>query len=160
MASVVAQQLKQKKAFSSGEEEVLLGLQIAASRVMEPWMQFLKTTAQMTASQYNVLRILRGSHPGRVTCTEIVDRMIARDPDVTRLIDRLERRGLVDRVRSRTDRRVVQVGITAKGLALLKELDPAVERLPKAMLGHLGRENLVRLGRLLEAVMAHPRTFP
>jgi DNA-binding MarR family transcriptional regulator len=153
---VVARVLRQEKPFTSDEEEVLLGLQIAASRVMEPWSAFLKATAQLTTSQYNVLRILRGSHPTRVPCSEIVERMIARDPDVTRLVDRLARRGFVDRIRSRTDRRVVQVGITAKGLALLESLDSAVGRLPKEMLGHLGRGKLKQLGSLLEAVIARP----
>jgi DNA-binding MarR family transcriptional regulator len=86
--------------------------------------------------------------------------MIARDPDITRLIDRLARRGLVDRVRSRTDRRVVQVGITAKGLELLKRLDPDVERLPGAMLGHLDANKLRQLGALLEEVLSKAGTFP
>ena len=86
--------------------------------------------------------------------------MIARDPDVTRLLDRLARRGLVDRVRSRTDRRVVQVGITAKGLQLLEGLDPTVERLPKAMLEHLGASRLRQLKGLLESVLSHQGVFP
>jgi DNA-binding MarR family transcriptional regulator len=160
MTPTVASEIKQRKAFTSDEQEVLIGLQLAASRVMEPWNQYLKTHAQLTASQYNVLRILRGSHPTRVTCTEIVERMIARDPDVTRLLDRLARRGLVDRVRSRTDRRVVQVGITAKGLQLLEGLDPTVDRLPKAMLEHLGASRLRQLKGLLESVLSHQGLFP
>jgi DNA-binding MarR family transcriptional regulator len=139
---------------------VLLGLQIAAARIIEPWAAYLKATAQLTTSQYNVLRILRGSHPTRVTCTEIVERMVARDPDVTRLLDRLAERGLVDRMRSRSDRRVVQVGITAKGLDLLGGLDEPVERLPKVMLGHLGASQLRQLRTLLERVIDQPHTFP
>src|ERR1022692_3904370 len=112
MTGVVARELKQKSAFASREQEVLLGLRLVAARVVEPWEKFLKTTADLTPNQYNVLRILRGSHPSRVTCGEIADRMISRDPDVTRLIDRLSRRGLVARVRGRQDRRVVEVAIT------------------------------------------------
>jgi DNA-binding MarR family transcriptional regulator len=160
VTSEVARRLKQKKPFVSRDEEVLLGFQIAAARLIEPWVQFLKTTTGLTGSQYNVLRILRGSHPSRLACTEIGERMIARDPDITRLIDRLARRGLVDRVRSRTDRRVVQVGITAKGLELLKRLDPDVERLPGAMLGHLDANKLRQLGALLEEVLSKAGTFP
>src|SRR5215813_5522145 len=99
MAGIVARELKQNRAFASHEQEVMLGLQIAATRIMEPWEKFLKTTADLTPNQYNVLRILRGSHPFRLSCGEVADRMISRDPDITRLIDRLSARELVDRVR-------------------------------------------------------------
>jgi len=160
MAGTVARELKQAKPFSSTEEEVLLGLQLAANRTMEPWTNFLKSNAALTTNQYNALRILRGAHPTRLTCSEIVERMVTRDPDVTRLLDRLERRGLVDRVRSSSDRRVVEVGITAEGLDLLKTLDPAVERMPRVVLGHLGPAKLRLLQELLEAVMMRVGAFP
>ena len=123
MTGVVAHELKQQKPFASPEQEVLLGLRMAAARVVEPWARFLRTTAQLTTHQYNVLRILRGSHPARLACSDIAERMIERDPDITRLVDRLERRGLVKRSRSRQDRRVVEVGITDKGLVLVRGLD-------------------------------------
>ena len=160
MAGVVAQELKQKKPFSSPEHEILLGLLIAAARVMEPWVRFLKTTAQLTSTQYNVLRILRGSYPAKLACSDIAERMIDRDPDITRLIDRLETRGLVKRSRSRRDRRVIEVSITDKGLALVRGLDAHVQRMPKALLGHLGLERLGKLGSLLEVVIADLGTFP
>ncbi len=112
MAGIIARELKQQSKFASREQEVLLGLRIAAARIMEPWEKFLKGTAELTPNQYNVLRILRGSHPTRLSCGDIADRMIARDPDITRLVDRLSRGGLVTRVRGRRDRRVVEVGIT------------------------------------------------
>ena len=140
MAGSVARELKQTHAFGSREEEVLLGLRIAAARIMEPWEKFLKATADLTPNQYNVLRILRGSHPTRLPCGDIGGRMIARDPDVTRLVDRLSRRGLVTRVRGRQDRRVVEVGITDKGQQILRSLDEHVARFPKAMLGRLGSQ--------------------
>jgi DNA-binding MarR family transcriptional regulator len=133
--------------------EVLLGMQVAAARLMEPLADYLKTHAALTPSQYNVLRILRGSHPTSLMCSEIVERMITRDPDVTRLLDRLARRGLVDRTRSRTDRRVVHVGITDKGLDLLKRLDAEIDRLPKAMLAHLGETKLKALLALVDSVI-------
>ena len=132
MANTVARALKQQKPFSSAEQEVVLGLLIAAARVMEPWAKFLKTTAQLTTNQYNVLRILRGSHPGMLACSDIAERMIERDPDITRLIDRLEARGL----------------------------DPHVQEMPKALLGHLGAGKLGRLRNLLEAVISTLGTFP
>ena len=156
---VVARELKQHRAFASHEQEVLLGLQIAATRIVEPWEKFLKNTADLTPNQY-VLRILRGSHPTRLPCGDIAERMIARDPDITRLVDRLGRRGLVSRGRSRQDRRVVEVGITEKGLHALRGLDGHVDRFPKAMLGHLGLKKLEQLVALLEAIIAERSTFP
>lgn len=160
MTGVVARELKQHRGFASHEQEVLLGLQIAATRIMEPWERFLKTEAELTPNQYNVLRILRGSHPTRLPCGDIAERMIARDPDITRLVDRLGRRGLVARVRSRQDRRVVEVGITDKGLNVLRTLDGHVDRFPKAMLGHLGLKKLEQLVALLETIIAEPGSFP
>jgi DNA-binding MarR family transcriptional regulator len=160
MTGIVAHELKQQKPFSSPEQEILLGLRMAAARVVEPWARFLKTTAQLTTHQYNVLRILRGSHPARLACSDIAERMIERDPDITRLVDRLETRGLVKRSRSRQDRRVVEVGITDKGLTLVRGLDGHVQRLPKALLGQLGVERARQLATLLEAVIADLGTFP
>jgi DNA-binding MarR family transcriptional regulator len=160
MAGVVARELKQKRAFTSREHEVLLGLQIVAARIIEPWEKFLKTTAELTLHQYNVLRILRGSHPAGLPSGEIANRMIARDPDITRLVDRLEKRDLVKRVRGRHDRRVVEVGITEKGLDLLRRLDAPVDRFPRNMLGHLGPKKLAQLGALLEQALSDLGTFP
>jgi DNA-binding MarR family transcriptional regulator len=160
MTDVVARQLKQKAPFASLEQEVLLGLRMAASRALDPWAQFLKASANLTVSQYNVLRILRGSHPARLTSSDVGERMIARDPDVTRLVDRLATRDLVARVRSRQDRRVVEVGITDKGLALLRELDTHVAKMPKALLGHLGPKRLRQLADLLDAAIGGMGTYP
>jgi DNA-binding MarR family transcriptional regulator len=160
MAGVVARELKQQSAFASTEQEILLGLLIAAARIVEPWEKFLKVHANLTNNQYNVLRILRGSHPTRLACSDIANRMIARDPDVTRLVDRLSRRGLVTRGRGRLDRRVVEVAITDKGREVLKSLDPHVNRMPTAVLGHLGAGKLKQLGQLLEQVIAGLGTFP
>ena len=160
MTGVVAHELKQQKPFSSPEQEVLLGLRMAAARVVEPWARFLKTTVQLTTAQYNALRILRGSHPATLACSDVAERMIERDPDITRLVDRLETRGLVKRSRSRKDRRVVEVGMTDSGLALVRWLDVHVQRLPKPPLGHLGVARARQLATLLEAVIADLGTFP
>ena len=160
MAGVVARELKQQRKFSSREQEIFLGLRVVAARIVEPWEKFLKATAELTPNQYNVLRILRGSDPARLACSDIADRMIARDPDVTRLIDRLSRRGLVARVRGRQDRRVVEVAITDKGREVLRSLDPHVNRMPQAMIGHLGKRKLEQLGQLLEHVISGLGTFP
>ena len=160
MTTKIARELKQKSSFSSLEQEVFLGLRLAAARLLDPWAKFLKTTAQLTPIQYNVLRILRGSHPTKLACSDLGDRLIARDPDITRFIDRLSKRGLVKRNPSRKDRRVIEVAITYNGLEILRELDVHVERMPKALLGHLGGERLRQLRRLLEAVISGRGAFP
>ena len=160
MAGVVARQLKQTTPFSSLEQEVILGLRMAASRALDPWTRFLKSSADLTPAQYNMLRILRGSHPMRLTSTDLGERMITRDPDVTRLADRLVARGLAARVRSRQDRRVVELGVTDEGLAVLRELDPHVAKMPKAMLGHLGPKRLQQLADLLAAAVEGMGTYP
>lgn len=159
MARTLSAQLKQNRPFDSREEEALIGLRMAAARVIAPWAQFLKTTADLSTSQYNVLRILRGSSEG-LTCGEISERTVARDPDITRLVDRLGGRGLVKRSRDETDRRVVQVEITRKGLDLLRDLDPHVERMPRALLGHLSQTQLQQLSRLLAEAVDGMGTFP
>ena len=138
----------------------MLGLQLVSTRLMEPWEKFLKATAELTLHQYNVLRILRGSHPSALPSGEIATRMISRDPDITRLVDRLEKRGLVARIRGRQDRRVVEVAITEKGLELLNGLDEHVDRFPRNMLGHLGPKRLEQLGVLLEQALSDLGTFP
>lgn len=160
MSKPPTEALEQTKPFVSPEQEVLIGLLTAAARLDEPWVKFLKASAELTRNQYNVLRILRGSYPAKLSCKDIVSRMIDRDPDATRLIDRLEKRGLVKRFRSSTDRRVVEVGITAKGLQLVSRLDADVQLMPKALLGHLGPARLTQLAKLLESVIAELGSFP
>jgi DNA-binding MarR family transcriptional regulator len=107
----------------------------------------------LSATQYNVLRILRGA-PDGLPCGEIASRMITRDPDVTRLLDRLEKRGLISRWRETKDRRVVMVKITAEGLKLLARLDQPVQEMHRRQLGHLGKDRLRELAGLLQAVRA------
>ena len=160
LAGVVARELKQTRAFTSREQEVMLGLQLVVARLMEPWEKFLKSTAELTLHQYNVLRILRGSHPTALPSGEIATRMISRDPDITRLVDRLETRGLVARIRGRQDRRIVEVAITDTGLELLHTLDEHVERFPRNMLGHLGPKKLEQLGVLIDQALSDLGTFP
>jgi DNA-binding MarR family transcriptional regulator len=105
-------------------------------------------TADLSATQYNVLRILRGAPEG-LACGEIASRMITRDPDVTRLLDRLERRDLISRRRETSDRRTVMARITPEGLKLLAQLDEPVQTAHRQQLGHLGREQLRSLTELL-----------
>jgi DNA-binding MarR family transcriptional regulator len=102
----------------------------------------------LSATQYNVLRILRGA-PGGLPCGEIAKRMITRDPDVTRLLDRLERRGLISRSREARDRRTVLARITPSGLKLLRRLDVPVRQAHRKQLGHLTPHRLRALTNLL-----------
>jgi DNA-binding MarR family transcriptional regulator len=104
---------------------------------------------ELSANQYNVLRILRGAHDA-LPCGEIASRMITRDPDITRLLDRLEKRNLISRCRETKDRRMVMAGITPEGLKLLSRLDEPIEEAHRRCLGHLGRERLRALTELLQ----------
>jgi len=117
--------------------------------------QILKSE-DLSATQYNVLRILRGS-PDGLPCGEIASRMITRDPDITRLLDRLEKRGLISRCRENKDRRMVMARITPEGLKLLVRLDEPVQEGHRKQLGHLGRERLKALSELLQAARAQVR---
>lgn len=114
--------------------------------------QILKNE-DLSPTQYNVLRILRGS-PDGLPCGEIANRMITRDPDITRLLDRLEKRGLISRWRESKDRRVVLARITPNGLKLLTRLDQPVEEAHRKQLGHLGKDRLRALAELLAAARA------
>jgi len=106
-------------------------------------------TEDLSTNQYNVLRILRGSPEG-LPCGEIASRMITRDPDITRLLDRLEKRGLISRRRETKDRRRVMAQITPEGLKLLARFDEPVQAVHRKQLGHLTRKRLRALTELLE----------
>lgn len=160
MSPSIRRQIEQKRAFESPEQEVVLGIRMVAARILAPWERFLASEAGLTASQYNVLRILRGSHPKPLTAGTIGERSIAHDPDVTRLVDRLADRGLVKRARSEEDRRVVEVLITAKGLDLLRTLDPHAKQMPRALVGHVEPKKLQQLAKLLADVLDGMGTYP
>jgi DNA-binding MarR family transcriptional regulator len=108
----------------------------------------------LTPQQYNALRLLRGVSPGKVPTPELAGRLVSRAPDVTRLLDKLERRGLVARERPADNRRVVRVGITPAGLALLDELSGPVRDCHARQLGHLPAPQLKALVELLRAARA------
>jgi len=129
------------------EEVAFLDLLRTTDMLSRRPAQVLKTE-DLSATQYNVLRILRGA-PDGLTCGEVANRMITRDPDITRLLDRLEKRGLTSRCREAKDRRMVQTRITLKGLALLARLDRPVQEAHHRQLGHLGRERLRAISELL-----------
>lgn len=160
MATAIQQALQQQKPFPSLEGEVFVALQLAANRTLDPWARFLRQQERLTPNQYNVLRILRGAHPSGLTCGQIADRMITRDPDVTRLTDRLVRAGLARRTRSDADRRVVEVSIAPEGLETLARLEEPSRAMAAALLGPIGQERLAALRDLLGALIAEIGTFP
>ena len=110
---------------------------------------------ELSPTQYNVLRILRGAPEG-LPCGEIGQRMITRDPDITRLLDRLEKRGLIARWRDSKDRRMVLARIMPEGLKMLDGLDGPMQEGHRKQLGHLGRERLKALCELLRAARREP----
>lgn len=103
----------------------------------------------ITAQQYNVLRLLRGEFPERLPTLALASRLVSRAPDITRMLDKLTERELIERVRLPQNRRVVEVGITEVGLKLLKELDSAVRKCHQRQLGHLTESQLYQLIDLL-----------
>jgi DNA-binding MarR family transcriptional regulator len=132
---------------STPEESAFLDLLRATDMLSRGLIQVLKTE-DLSATQYNVLRILRGASEG-LPCGEIARRMITHDPDVTRLLDRLEKRGFISRCRETRDRRTVRTRITPTGSRLLARLDKPVQASHRKQLGHLGRARLGTLTELL-----------
>lgn len=130
------------------EEQAFIALAVTTDQLARRFEPVLKA-ADISPTQYNVLRILRGTPEG-LACSEIGNRMISRDPDITRLLARLEKRGLVSRCRETKDRRIVLTRITAAGLALLAQLDAPLLETHHLLLGHLGPERLKTLLGLLD----------
>jgi DNA-binding MarR family transcriptional regulator len=143
-------EIKQNKSFNSLEEEVLLSLFRTADQLQWRVAEMLEKHG-LSPTQYNALRIVRGAGPSGLRCSEIGERMITHDPDITRLLNRLERRSLVRRGRERNDRRVIKARITTHGLRLLASMDEDVNRFTRALLGQLGEGRLRSLLKLLEA---------
>jgi DNA-binding MarR family transcriptional regulator len=106
--------------------------------------------SELTQPQYNILRILRGAGAEGLPSGVVGERMVGRDPDVTRLLDRMEERGLVTRTRSTTDRRVVTAHVTPEGLRVLDELAAPIESMHHRQLGHLSAQEMADLNALLE----------
>src|ERR1700693_3722347 len=141
-----------KRRPGSREEAVFLDLRRTCDLLSRRPAQLLKTE-DLSGTQYNVLRILRGAPEG-LPCGEIASRMVTRDPDITRLLDRLEKRELISRCRETKDRRMVMARITPGGLKLLARLDLPIQEVHRKQLGHLGRERLRALAELLQASRA------
>jgi DNA-binding MarR family transcriptional regulator len=156
MTGRVQAEIKQKKPFRLREEEAFVNVQRTADALLQGVTETLKPVG-LSATQYNVLRILRGAEPKGLACREIGERMVTRDPDVTRLLDRLEDRGLVTRTRDREDRRVITTRITDDGLRILGKLEAPIAKMHTRQLGHLGAERLSKLINLLEQARSKVR---
>jgi len=144
------QSIKQRKPFESLEQEVFLEVLRTGNALMQDLVDLLRRHA-LTQPQYNVLRILRGAGPAGLPTGEVGERMVvSREPDVTRLLIRMEERGLVERERRSDNRRFVTARITREGLRLLKALDAPIRRMHMRQLQHMTRRELDLLAGLLE----------
>jgi MarR family transcriptional regulator, organic hydroperoxide resistance regulator len=134
------------------QDRVFVALLKTADTLGQQAEQMIRTVG-LTGTQYNVLRILRGAGPEGLACRAIGDRMITHDPDITRLLDRMEKRGLISRERQKDDRRVVKTRITPGGLELLKPLDQPVRDLHKRQFRHMAGARLKTLHDLLGEIL-------
>jgi DNA-binding MarR family transcriptional regulator len=140
---------RRQRAFDSPRQEAYLNLWRTYDR-LRTLEDELFAGFDLTAQQYNTLRLLRGQHPKSLATLTIARRLVSRAPDITRLLDKLEQRELISRQRKSENRRVVQVGITAAGLELLSQLDAPVRRCHERQLGHLAPDQLSKLTDLLQ----------
>jgi DNA-binding MarR family transcriptional regulator len=155
LAGRIQDEIKQSRPIPTLEEEAYLNVQRTANVLLQDVAELLKGH-NLTPTQYNVLRILRGAGDAGLTAGDVGDRMITRDPDVTRLLDRLEARGLAERSRCTADRRVVWTRVTQAGLDAIAPLDEPVNELHLRRLSHLGPERLTALIELLESARSEP----
>jgi DNA-binding MarR family transcriptional regulator len=153
--SSVGEEIHQTRAFATVEEELLVSL-LRTTDVLHERFEHIIRPLNVSMTQYNVLRILRGAEPTGRTCGEIGERMIAREPDVTRLLERMDKAGLIKRTRDSADRRVVVTRITSAGLRLLDELEPKLRELD-GLLKPMGVRKIEAMLKLLDEVREHVR---
>ncbi len=139
------------------EDRAFIALQRAADKLAQQAEQVLKSSG-LTGAQYNVLRILRGAEPDGLACSSIGERMISHDPDMTRLLDRMEKRSLITRQRQSDDRRVVKTRITSAGLECLKRLDAPIRGLHKRQFAHMPAARVKALADWLDEICAEARS--
>jgi DNA-binding MarR family transcriptional regulator len=144
-------EIQQHTPFCGLEEEAYLSLERTADGLRRQLAELLKTH-DLTPTQYNALRILRGAGVDGHQIGAIGERLVVQDPDIPRLVDRLEKRGWVIRQRQLNDRRCVRVSITKSGLKLIDGLDAPVQALHVEQLAALGPSNLRQLIKSLSVV--------
>ncbi len=148
-------EIKQTKPFQSVAEETFLAVQRTADVIARRFTVFLKTW-EISPTQYNVLRILRGAGAEGLRCGEIGERMVTHDPDITRLLDRMEKQGWLERSRDAKDRRVVTARISRAGLELLRAIDKPVAEFTKGISKHMSDRKLRELLGLLAELRHAP----
>jgi DNA-binding MarR family transcriptional regulator len=153
-------EIRQTRPFRSLEEEAYIAIRLTSQLMDQPWVRYLRKTEGISPSQYNLLRILRGAGASGRTMREIAERMINRDPDVTRLADRTVKLRLARRLRDAEDRRVVKLYISEKGRAMLARLDEAVHLFLQQAMAGLDASQLRTLRDLLAKVRAGAGPFP
>lgn len=151
MAIDLQAELKQTRPFKSLAQEAYLSL-LRTAAILEHAVESAVKPLGITATQYNVLRILRGAGPGGLCRSEIGERLIRPVPDVTRLLDRLEAMRLIARGRTGDDRRYVTTHITRAGLKVLEQLEDSIDAIHEQQLGHIDDRSLKVLVDLLSAV--------
>ncbi len=139
--------------FDSREQEAFLNLWRTYDR-LRALEDDLFGKFELTPQQYNLLRLLKARTPERVPTLALAERLVSRAPDITRMLDKLEQRGLIVRERLAEDRRTVRVGITPAGQTLLREVATPLRECHRRQLGHLSARDLKRLTRLLRAARA------
>jgi DNA-binding MarR family transcriptional regulator len=151
VAGKIQSELRQNKAFRHSTEEAALNILRTADVMTQKLTDLLKLSG-LSPTQYNVLRILRGSAAKGLCCKEIGDRLVTRDPDVTRLIDRLEKRSLLVRTRSKEDRRYVTIHLTPDGMEMVNQLDEPMEKWNRKLMRSINSDDTKILIDLLERV--------
>ncbi len=152
MSEILKNRLKQQK-FSSVEQEGLLNLFIA-SNYLHAKLDSICWSFKITLAQFNVLRILKGAHPNGYPRGEIMRRMVESAPDVTRLIDRLIKEGLVERYESKEDRRLSLARITKKGINHLSKINPEVDKFISEYSSSLTKSEKEMLSNICEKLYA------
>jgi DNA-binding MarR family transcriptional regulator len=151
LMAALSDELRMTKPFAVAEEEAALSI-LRTSEVLQQRASACIKAYELTGSQYNVLRILRGSGSNGLACGQISERMVTHDSDITRLLDRLEGRKLIRRERGEQDRRVVTTKITSEGLRLLQDIEPVIMGHHRRQFSTLNKTELRELIRLLELV--------
>jgi DNA-binding MarR family transcriptional regulator len=154
--STIREEIRQRKPFRSPQQEAAVSL-LRTAAVVRDFFEKVLAPHGLTLQQMNVLRILRGAGADGLPTLEIAQRMVERTPGITRLIDRLERKGLVARVRSRSDRRVVYCHATETALELLGQLDAVIDEADRASVEALDEAELGTLVELLDRIRAWHR---
>lgn len=151
-SAALRHQLKKKGPFDSLEQEAMLGI-LRTSDLLENRLARLLREHGLTPSQYNAMRIMRGEGEP-MPCLEVADRMIQVAPAITRVVDQLVARGLIEKQQSNEDRRVFLVGLTSAGKRLLRKIDAPLQALHQSLLGHVSQSDLKTLNKILETARA------